>query len=240
MPALARRPIEITVVGDIAVDEAIDAVAQTFGALARRDDAYAEPAGARDVTFPAQGKTVMLTHDGRRDQAILYLAWPGPDEFTDVPANHAFELLGQIIDNELTEMLRGQGKTYSPSSYAVSTPTFTGFGYLGVSVETSPQDLDGIKASVQQVIARLKAGSIPQDMIERARRPLIEDLAKYRKNNWYWRWSLNGLQRDPRRIAREQSADADYLGATGETLANLARQYRQDDRLVELRVLPAH
>jgi zinc protease len=238
MPALQTRPIEITMVGDITVDAAIDAVAQTFGALPRREDTFVEPPGARAVKFPASATSLTLTHDGRKDQSILYLAWPGPDQLADIRAERAFELLGQIVSNELTEILRGQGKTYSPAAFAGGSTTFPGFGLLGVYVETSPADLDGIKASVMQVIARMKAGDISTDMIERARRPFIESLDKYSKNNWYWLGVLADLQRNPGTLTRAQSAKTDYLGVTGDAMAKLARQYLRDERLVEIRVVP--
>jgi len=238
MPVLQSRPIEVTMVGDITVDAAIDVVAQTFGALPRRDDSYVERPGARDVKFPASAKLLTLTHDGRKDQAILYMAWPGPDQLADIRAERAYELMGQVISNELTEILRGQGKTYSPGAYAGGSDTFPGFGVMAVSVESTPAELDGIKASVMQVISRMKAGEITSDMIERARRPFIENLDKYRKNNWYWLGALAQLQRNPGIFGRAKSVQADLLGVTGDAMAALARQYLRDERLVEVRVVP--
>ena len=50
-PALERGPVEVTVVGDIAVDDALKGLAQTFGGLDRRFTAPAEIAG--DERLPA-------------------------------------------------------------------------------------------------------------------------------------------------------------------------------------------
>ena len=50
-PSLGSGPIEVTVVGDVTVDKAIDAVANTFGALPKRPDPPA-PGGRAGAATP--------------------------------------------------------------------------------------------------------------------------------------------------------------------------------------------
>jgi zinc protease len=51
-PALANAPIEITMVGDVTVDQAVKSVASTFGALPARNGAAMPQPKAGDVIFP--------------------------------------------------------------------------------------------------------------------------------------------------------------------------------------------
>jgi zinc protease len=70
---LATAPVEVVIVGDVTVDEAIRQTAATFGALpARRAAPSRTP-----FRFPAAG-AVTRTHKGRADQALAFMAWPTP------------------------------------------------------------------------------------------------------------------------------------------------------------------
>src|SRR5262249_37022682 len=79
-PHLASDPIEVVIVGDITVEKATDAVARTFAALPVRAAEKPLSDDARRVGFPAGAATpVALTHKGRADQAIGFVAWPTTD-----------------------------------------------------------------------------------------------------------------------------------------------------------------
>ena len=73
--------------------------------------------GARDVRYPAEGQSLTLTHDGRADQAIAQVAWPGPDYHSNPREARAFRLLREMVWTELLERLRAQGKAYTLALY---------------------------------------------------------------------------------------------------------------------------
>ncbi len=83
-PALANGPIEITMVGDVSVEQATKAVAATFGALPRRSGAPMAPPLAGEVKFPAPtAQPVVLRHAGRADQGVAAIAWQTTDVFAE-------------------------------------------------------------------------------------------------------------------------------------------------------------
>ena len=55
LPVLAGAPIDLSIVGDVTVEQAIAAVAKTFGALPQRQPRNPHPAG-RKLQFPAPNK----------------------------------------------------------------------------------------------------------------------------------------------------------------------------------------
>jgi zinc protease len=52
-PSLAAAPVEVVIVGDTTVEKAIDAVADTFGALSKRPDPAPLGPPAHGVSFPS-------------------------------------------------------------------------------------------------------------------------------------------------------------------------------------------
>jgi zinc protease len=238
-PVLKRRPLDVTIVGNISVDAAVEAVAKTFGALPARARTYTPPAGARDVRFPAGKQQITLTHDGGAEQAIALLAWPGPDFYADVRRGRAFRLLAGVLDSELGNRLRALGKTYSVNVSSVRSTTFPGYGYLTLFADTAPASVDEVYREFDAAVASIRDGNLSDDAILRVRTPLINDLERNKRSNAYWLNTLVGYQSDARNLAFEKTLVSDYREISKAEIVEVARAYLNDARRVEIRVLPA-
>lgn len=239
-PALATGQIEVLVVGDITVDQAIDAVAGTFGALPPRPEPTPPSADARTLGFPApNGAPLVLTHKGRADQAIGYMAWRTNDFFGDVQTSRTLTLLSDVLELRLIEEIREkQGVTYSPQAGSESSLVFHGWGYISAQIEAPPGSLDNFFADVAKIAADLRDKPITQDELDRARKPKMEGLEKARHTNEYWLYFLSGAQTDPRRLDAIRSVQASYERITPADLQVAARKYLTDDRLWKVVVKP--
>jgi zinc protease len=149
---LSTEPVEVVVVGDVTVDEAIKQTAATFGALPRRKDPT-RPADATRVSFPqATTQPVRLTHKGRPDQAVGYVAWPTTDFVSDPQRARVLRVLEQVMRLRLLEELReGQAVTYSPSTGYDAAWVYPGYGYLAASIEAPPEKLEGFFADAMKI-----------------------------------------------------------------------------------------
>lgn len=236
--SLASGSIEVVVVGDITVEKAVEAVAATFGALPPRPDQRAEPTGS--VGFPAPVSTpVVLTHKGRGDQSVAFIAWRTDDFYADVQQARNTALLGDVIDLRLTEELReNQGATYSPSVGWSASDVWTGWGYLSARVEIPPALIDGFYRDVNKIAADLRDRPPTDDEMDRARKPRLERLIKSRETNDYWLEELAGAQTDPRRLAATRSVLAGYERITPQDVQAAARRYLTADRAWMLVVRP--
>lgn len=237
---LAEGPIEVIVVGDVDVDRAIEAVGATFGALPARPDAPQEPPSTREVAFPAPtAQPVRLTHSGRADQGLGFVAWPTVDARGDVRESRVVRLLVDVLRLRLIEELReGQAVTYSPSVAATSSWTFPGYGYASASIEAPPERLDGFFADVDRIVAELAQTPPTADELERARRPRIESLQRNKATNEFWLIELQDLHHDEARLAAIRSQMADFERVTPEDLQRAARTYLKADAAWRLAITP--
>jgi zinc protease len=238
-PMLGSRPVDITIVGDVDVEAAVTAVAQTFGALPKRARKYAEPSGARDVRFPAEKQALTLTHEGRVDHALAFVAWPGPDYHTNPRQARAYRLMRDVFASELRDRLRGQGKAYSPDAINFSSRVYPGYGYLAITAETSPTDLDLVYREIDAIAAAMREGNISEDMIVRARTPLVSSLEASQRTNGYWLSALIDYQIESRSLAEQVSIVSDYQSISKAEMVEIARAYLTEARRVEVRVVPA-
>lgn len=114
--SLSRGPIEIVIVGDIAVADAVAAVGSTFAALPARTPAATPSAQALRVGFPAPtAEPVQLHHTGLPTQALGYVAWPSVDSIGDRKPARIVNLLARVLQLRVTDEIREkQGAAYSP------------------------------------------------------------------------------------------------------------------------------
>lgn len=235
-PVLASGPIEVIIVGDISVDEAIKQTAATFGALPAR---AAGTATAAPVRFPAPG-AVTLNHGGRADQALGFIAWPTTDGPSDIGRTRGLALLSRVFQLRLTQQIREeQGAAYSPSVASAPSNAAPGYGYFAAQIEATPDAMDGFFRDAQAIARSLREQPVSADELERARRPYAELLQRNRAtNNQWWIANLSGVQTDPRQLASIR-AGADAVNAiTAAQLQQLAREYLREDRAWRLSVLP--
>ncbi|MBL8770803.1 MAG: insulinase family protein [Phenylobacterium sp.] len=200
--ALADGPVEVVIVGDITVERAIAETAATFGALPKRREPPLPSPPQRAVAFPkGGGAPVVLTHKGRADQSIGYIAWGTTDYWTDPQRARDAAVLREIMKLRVTEELReAQGVTYSPDVNSQHSLVWTGWGYIAASVEAPPEKLPGFFRDVQKIAADLAAQEVDADELARAKKPRLEAIQRTRLTNSYWVGELSGAQADPRRL----------------------------------------
>jgi zinc protease len=236
-PALQKGPIEVIVVGDFEVEEAIRQTAATFGALPPHQAQPIDPA-ATSIRFP-QPALVVRTHKGRSDQGLASIAWPTVDFYSDTRRARTLNLLGQVMQLRLTDEIREkQGTTYSPTAGHSASDTFPGYGYLAATIEAPPDKLDRFFADALKVAADLRARPVDPDELERARRPLVDNLIRQRLGNGWWLVQLAGLAEHPERRPAILDSIDQYRSITAAELQKAARDYLIDAKAWRFKAVP--
>jgi zinc protease len=236
---LSREPFEVIITGDVTVEEAIRQTAATFGALPRRTD-DAVPSAASRTPFPA-GRTepVRLTHKGRADQAVAYMAWP-TDDFPSNPQDaRALRVLEQVMRLRLLDEIREkQGVTYSPGTSYEAAWVYPDYGYLAASIEAPPDKLQPFFADVEKIAAGLRDAQVTADELQRAVQPRVESIQRSQAGNEYWLGQLAGAQTDPSRLQLIREAITGLQKVTPADVQAVARQYLVEGRAYRVIVTP--
>jgi zinc protease len=236
-PALASGPLEVDIVGDIGVEQAIAETAATFGALPQRAPAPVVE-GRRQIRFPAAALETR-SHKGRADLGLAFIAWPTADSDSDPRRTRVLNLLAQIVQLRLTDEIREkQGVTYSPIAGHSPSRAFPGYGYLAASIETPPERIDGFFRDALQIARDLGDRPVGADELRRAREPLIEGLERRRADNGYWIDEIAGVQDHPDRLDSLRAAIPQYRSITAADLQQAARLYLADVSAWRMKVVP--
>jgi zinc protease len=239
-PALARGLVEINIVGDVTVDEAIAQTAATFGALPNRETkARRAPGGERVSLIPAGPRPVQLTHAGRPDVGLGMIVWQ-TDDFWDDPARaRVVQVLRAVVELRALEKLREElGTTYSPNVQSETSEAFDEMGLLSVSAEVKPDQIAPLMQVIEEVANEIAAKGLTDDELNRARTPMLAQLEKDRAGNEFWLGRVGGSSWDPRRLESIRQQEALLRSVTLADVKAAAAAYLRPDRARRVVVNP--
>mgnify|MGYP002377466797 CR=1 FL=1 len=238
-PMLRSAPLEITVVGNISVDEAIRQASTTFGALPQRQAQAPRLPGAERIAFTRASEMARLRHSGRPDVAFGMIAWP-TDDFYDSPADaRAVQMLRAVMQLRGIDKLREElGATYSPVVLNEASEVFDEFGFMMMGAEVNPSQLNQLLEAVTEVAEDLKSREVTADELARAREPILTALANDRNTNAFWLSRLSGATWEPRRLETIRTTEAGLRAITPADIRRVAQRYLNPARAYRLAVEP--
>ena len=236
-PIAKTAPIEIAIVGDIDEAAAIKAVAESFGAMPKRAASNTTDSKARLVSFPKDRQTVVLYHKGKPDQGFLQTFWPATDnkdQKSDTTRNLTSNVMRLLLLDEVREKL---GATYSPSANSYAADDYAGYGYLSASVIAAPDKMDIISAAIKKVTKEMRDAPVSDDVLLRARKPILEAIEKSERENGAWLGLANIAQSEPEKLDRRRKRKAILEAVTVTDIQTAAKQYLSDDAELEIRIV---
>lgn len=236
-PLLATGPIEVDVFGDIKAEEAIAAVAKSFGALRPRKVDATAPAPVR---FPAHVDTpVIRTHKGDDTQAAAVIAWPTGGGSADHAESRRLDVLAAVFADRLFDRLRSAaGASYSPSAQSQWPVGQPGGGRLIALGQVAPDKVPLFFKLSREIAAELVSTPISADELKRTIVPMLQYMARASSGNQFWLIQTSGGAFDPNRIEASRSLVSDMTGITPETLQATAAKYLRPDRDWTMAVVP--
>jgi zinc protease len=239
-PIAKDAPIDIAIVGDVDEAAIIKAVADSFGALPKRQLNRPVPAQARMASFPKDRQTMTLYHKGKADQGFLQGYWPttdNKDQKSDISRTIASAVMRLLLLDEVREKL---GASYSPGGGSFASDDFTGYGYMSASVIAAPDKMDIISASIKKVAKQMRDGPVADDVLLRARKPIMEQLDKDERENGSWLALANVAQSEPVKLDRRRNRRAILAGITPADIQKIAQQYMRDAEMLEIRIVASN
>lgn len=239
---LAQGPIEVVMVGDVTVEDAIAATASTFGALPARPARPAPAAGADVLRFPAgTPEPVRLIHTGPAEQALGYVAWPTTDAIDDATEARQIGLLAAIIELRINDRIREQlAIAYSPDAGSSSSDVYRGYGSIYASAQTTPENQSVFFTEMDAIAASLRDTPVDADELTRARAPMIERLRRAQAGNEYWLSQLSDVADDANAVADITAHVADLEAVTPADIQVLAQRYLVPGRAWRASVISAN
>ena len=233
----ATAPIEIAIVGEIDEAQVIAAVARTFGAMAPRAETLKPFTEARQASFTSRREPVTLSHAGAEDQALALVYWPTTDD-DDAQEEATMRLLASVMRLQLLEEIREKlGASYSPGAGSSMSDTYDGYGTFSTSVVVAPGDADKVFGVIDSIAAQLRDAPVDADLLDRARRPMLESLTQQKTQNPYWLGMLAEAQLAADRLDRYRTYETRLRNVTPGMLQEAAARYLTAEEALRIRVV---
>jgi zinc protease len=238
-PELARGALEVAIVGDIDVDATIAAVAQTLGALPKREP-KPELATAKVVKFPAEPFTREFQIATEIPKGIVALYWPTTDA-REVRRARRLNMLSEIFSDRLRLKVREElGDAYSPGVGSSASDLFPGYGYIQSNVTVDPPRAKQVADIIAEIAGDIAEKGVNDDQLDRAKKPVLTSLRESARTNQYWLSAvLARAQERPEVLDWCRSRYADNEAITIEELNALAKSYLPASRASRVTVVPA-
>jgi zinc protease len=237
-PQFAKGAIEIAIVGDFDPQATIDAVAQTFGALPKRQKkpAYGDERRVAKLTEPI-AKEYNIESD--IPKALVRLYWPATDG-RDVKLSRRLRLLTDVFADRLRVKIREElGATYGGNAVPDLSDTYPDYGYLIADATVAPDDTRRIADAIKEVAAGLRTTGVTEEELVRAKQPVLTALRESSRTNGYWLGSvLMAAQEFPERLEWSRTRYTDNESVTAEELTALAKEYLDPARAAEFVIIP--
>ncbi len=235
---LERGAIEIALVGDFDPDAAIAAVAKTLGALPTREAEFLLRSQARTRPFTADRSLRTLTHSGEPDQALVRMTWPTTDD-KDLAEAVRLALLNRVVKIKLQEQLREElGQAYSPSSSSNPSRVYDGYGTFVLASSVDVSDVQATRAAIMAMLTDLRTEEIDDDLLSRARQPILEQYDNLLKSLGGWMTLADRAQSEAYRLERFFQAPQLVETITPADILAMAQKYLDPGQAVEIIVLP--
>jgi zinc protease len=236
--ALKQNRLEIALVGDLDEEAAIAAVARSFGALPTRADDGKDYSAQLQPGWSAKRGNFDIPHNGEANQLAWRRIWTTTGD-NDQKTTQSMDLLARVATLRLTDELREKlGATYGVSAQSDMSNLYLQRGTFYVSTAGDPKDIATIESTVDQVISALVKSPVDPDVFERARKPVLESYADWKKQNNTWLGVVAEAQTSSDMLIRFRQAETNFASITTQDLWALAKLYLSKAAEFTFRALP--
>jgi len=197
--------IEVTIVGDLTRDEAVQALSRTLGTLGTRAVAKirAKPPAPVKVVAPAGFKRIEFV--GEMNLGLVRGSWP-LNAHIDARANAALQTLSKLLEFRIRMEARDHlGYAYAPSAAFNPFGGFEDFGLMEATVDCTPGDAEAVARVVQDTAATLAAEGAGPEEFEAGRNIIRNQLRRGFKDNSFLVNMFKRVQEKPGRLEEIQA-----------------------------------
>ena len=241
-PALKNGYLELSLVGDLEVEQTLPILARTIGALPKRaanKPGYEELRTLSNLPKPPLSKR--YTFESRIPTGMALVTWKATGMDKDnIGTTRRLSILSTILSNRMREKLREElGEAYSPYAGAQLSDTYKGLGYLLAVSPGKPEQAERVGKIIIEIADKLAREGATEDELTRALEPRLSELKKSLRQNSYWLGTvMSQSQQQAYRLDWARNRDADYAAINLAEINALAKQYLGQDNTLRFEIVP--
>lgn len=229
--------IEVAVVGEIPLDDAVALVAKYVGSLPKRTKDLASLDKLRKLERPPGPFTKRVGFSSTTPKAMVLAGYESCDALD--PERRPLVLASHIISDRMIERIREKEQlVYSIGCHNSPAVSISGTGMLVASAPTDPGKTEKLAAVVIDMFKEFADKGPSEDELKTAKKQIANRLSSEMKEPGFWMSQLNDITYRRRSIAELKQLPDVYQTFTVEQVRDAVRKYVKDERLIEVQVVP--
>lgn len=242
LPALKNDSLELSIVGDLEIDQVLPILKRTIGALPKRASSkpgYAEERELANLPKPPAEKR--YTFESRVPTGSAMVSWKATGLHKDnIGTTRRMGILASILSNRMREKIREElGEAYSPYAGFQPSDAHPALGYMLAVSPGKPEQAERVGKIIIEIADKLAREGATADELKRAVAPRLSELKKTLRQNSYWLGTVMAAsQEQPYRLDWARGRDKDYAAITVEEINALAKQYLGKENAFRFEIIP--
>jgi zinc protease len=231
---IAESPIEVTIVGDLPKDKAIELATRYLGSLPSRPRVDAKMfADVRMVQRPKGPRIFEKEINTPTPQAQVYSGFYGADE-TNRPDVRALSMASRILSTRMVKEVREQAQlVYSIGASSRAGTTYPGFGVFAAGAPTDPHKVPALVAKLQSMYENFAKDGPTDEEVEVAKKQYVNTYAEQLKEPTFWTTRLNQMTFRGMTLDELAKEPDEYAALTAQQVKDtFARYYSKENSIV--------
>ncbi len=232
---IVTAPIEVSVVGDIALDRAKELVARYVGSLPARDRITPRSfAALRSLPAPKGPRVANKSLDTQTKMSLGAVGFYGPNQ-DNIADTRRMALAARMLTTRMIKQIREEEQlVYSIGTRSSPGTTYPGYGLVMAAAPCSTANADKLAARVKEVFALFAEKGFTPDELETAKKQTANELEEQMKKAGYWSRWMNDLAFTGRNLDDAVSAPEAYQAITADEVMAAYRKYYRPSAIVEI------
>jgi zinc protease len=238
---IATAPVEVSIVGDIPRERALELVSRYLGSLPSRPRVDSGAlADLRRTPRPKGPISMERTIETSTDQAIVRVGFFGPDA-DNIPDVRAMQLAANILSTRMVKTIREERNlVYSISAASQPGRTLPGFGIFSAGAPAEPGNATPLAATINEMLAEFAAKGPTDDEVVVAKKQMANALAEQMKTSAFWLAATTAMDYRNAKLDDAIAAPQQFQSVTPKQIKDTFAKYFKDESRFTLTIRPAH
>jgi zinc protease len=236
---LATSPIEVTIVGDLPREKAIELVTRYLGSLPSRERVSSQSfMSQRTIQRPKGPRKTEETIHSATPQAYVMCGFYGADE-KNLDDARALTMAARILSTRMVKEVREEAQlVYSIGTSSQAATTFPGFGIVSAGAPTEPGKVAALVAKLNEMFATFEKSGCTDEELTTAKLQMAKQYEEQMKEPGYWQGRLEQVDFRGMSLDDIVGAPAAFQAITADQVKTVFAKYYAPEDTITVAIKP--
>lgn len=229
--------IEVTVVGDISLEDAIATLSKYVGSLPQRTGKFDALDRFRKLDRGPGPYAKTVRFDSVTPKAIVMAGVVSCDELD--PVRRPLSLASQILSDRMNDRIREKEQlVYSIGCMNRPGSAIPGTGMMMAFAPTDPQNADKLGATIVEMLKDFAQGGPTEEELGIAKKQRVQELSREMTQPRFWLTQLDGMRYRNRPLADLKGLPGVFETYSVKDVRDAVARFAKDDAVIRIEIVP--